>query len=81
MAYRISGSGLQNKLSISSSSVLPGTVQITPDGDLIIVMRDGQITGGYPRILQLTDKAQYKLAQCYSGQLINFQINESCKLL
>ena len=81
MAYRISGSGLHNKLSISSSSVLPGTVQITPDGDLIIVMRDGQITGGYPRILQLTDKAQYKLAQCYSGQLINFQINESCKLL
>ena len=74
MAYRLSGLKIKNKLSIASSSILPGTVQLTPNGDLIVVMRDGQITGGYPRILQLTDKSQSKLSQCYLGQKIIFKL-------
>ncbi len=48
---------------IASSPVLPGTVQWTPDGELLILMRDAQTTGGYPRILQLTVASVNKLVQ------------------
>ena len=57
MAYQLEES-LNNDLQpIITSAVLPGTVQLTPSGKLIILMRDCQITGGYPRILQLKESA------------------------
>jgi len=34
----------------SSQAVFPGVVQCTPSGKLIVVLQDGQTTGGYPRI-------------------------------
>ncbi len=48
---------------IITSPVQPGTIQLTPSGQLIILMRDAQTTGGYARIGQLTDLAIDKLAQ------------------
>lgn len=63
MGYRLHET-LQNSLSsILTSAVLPGTVQLTPSGKLIILMRDCQVTGGYPRILQLTPEAINVMAQ------------------
>ena len=53
---------------ILTSGVLPGTVQLTPSGELIILMRDCQVTGGYPRVLQLTEEAINILAQKRSSQ-------------
>ena len=50
-------------------------MKITPGGDIIILMRDSQTTGGYPRILQLTDKAIDFVAQKRTGSLIKFSIN------
>ena len=38
---------------IITSHVMPGTVQLTPGGDIIILMRDSQTTGGYPRVLHV----------------------------
>ncbi len=66
---------VENKLpSILSSGVLPGTVQLTPSGELIILMRDCQVTGGYPRVLQLTDNAINRLAQKTTGEVIRFKV-------
>ena len=76
MAYRLAGADTMNKISSLSASVMPGTVQLTPKGDLIIVMRDGQVTGGYPRILQLTESSQSVLSQFSKGKLISFKISE-----
>ena len=42
---------------------MPGTVQLTPQGKLIILMRDAQVTGGYPRIFQLTEQSINILSQ------------------
>jgi biotin-dependent carboxylase-like uncharacterized protein len=53
---------------IITAPVQPGTVQLTPSGQLIILMRDAQTTGGYSRILQLTDYAMNSLAQCEIGK-------------
>ncbi len=55
-----------------TSATVPGTVQVTPSGKLIILMKDGQTTGGYPRVLQLTAEAIAILAQKKSGDTIKF---------
>lgn len=68
MGYRLTET-IQNCLpSILTSAVLPGTVQLTPAGKLIILMKDCQVTGGYPRILQLTESAMYRLSQKTTNQ-------------
>ncbi|MEQ8424673.1 MAG: biotin-dependent carboxyltransferase family protein, partial [Cyclobacteriaceae bacterium] len=57
-----------------TSSVLPGTVQLTPSGKLIVLMKDCQTTGGYPRVLQLTGSGINKLAQKKANDIISFQL-------
>jgi antagonist of KipI len=57
---------------IITGPVIPGTVQFTPTGRLIILMRDCQTTGGYPRILQLNDFALNVLAQKIEGEAVRF---------
>ena len=59
---------------IYSSAVLPGTVQLTPSGQVIILTKDGQVTGGYPRILVLSDESLSQLGQRIKGQKIRFNI-------
>ena len=57
VGYRLKESLENNLPSILTSAVLPGTVQLTPSGKCIILMQDCQVTGGYPRILQLSEIA------------------------
>lgn len=59
---------------ILSSAVLPGTVQLTPSGHLIVLMNDGPVTGGYPRVLQLTRDAVSRLAQRGTGDAVRFVV-------
>lgn len=40
-----------------SSATFPGMIQCAPSGQLIVILNDGQTTGGYPRIAYLDDKA------------------------
>ena len=67
---------IENDLkSILTSAVLPGTVQLTPSGKLIVLMSDCQVTGGYPRVLQLSEWAVNQLSQKITGQTIRFELN------
>jgi biotin-dependent carboxylase-like uncharacterized protein len=74
MAYQLNELIDGNKVSMLTSATLPGTIQLTPAGKLIILMKDGQTTGGYPRILQLSDMAMSILAQKRSGDHISFKL-------
>ena len=66
---------LNNKLpQLLTSSVLPGTVQLTPSGKLILLTRDCQITGGYPRILQLSENSINRLSQKTTNNVIKFTL-------
>lgn len=58
--------------SIITGPVMPGTVQLTPSGKIIVLMRDCQTTGGYPRILQLSEKGIQVLSQKLPGEKIRF---------
>ena len=60
--------------SIVSSPVMPGTVQLTPSGRLIILCRDCQTTGGYPRVLQLDKNSIDSLSQKTIGEIIKFKL-------
>ena len=72
MGYSLN-EGIENTLpSILTSAVFPGTVQLTPSGKLIILMRDCQVTGGYPRVLQLTNTAINQLAQKKTNDTFQF---------
>ncbi|MDR7130763.1 biotin-dependent carboxylase-like uncharacterized protein [Algoriphagus sp. 4150] len=59
---------------MATAPVFPGTVQLTSGGRLIVLMKDAQITGGYPRILQITDAGLSVLAQKRPKQRIRFQL-------
>ncbi len=74
MAYQLEAV-LKNDLKpIITSPVLPGTVQLTPSGKLIVLMRDCQTTGGYPRVLQLKESAINVLSQKFTRQAILFKL-------
>jgi len=66
---------IENSLDpILTSAVLPGTVQLTPSGKLMVLMRDCQVTGGYPRILQLSEYAISRMSQKVAGEEVRFRI-------
>ena len=72
MAYQLEEKMGEHSISMLTSATLPGTVQITPSGKIIVLMKDGQTTGGYPRILQLTQEAISILAQKKAGDRVRF---------
>ena len=74
MAYQIEQSISGHTISMLTSATLPGTVQLTPSGKIIILMKDGQTTGGYPRLLQLSDMAISILAQKKYGDFVSFNL-------
>jgi biotin-dependent carboxylase-like uncharacterized protein len=76
MAYQLTETLSNNLDSIITSSVLPGTVQLTPSGKLIVLMRDCQTTGGYPRILQLKESSINVLAQKFADSEISFNFSK-----
>ncbi|MFL2666397.1 MAG: biotin-dependent carboxyltransferase family protein [Flavobacteriaceae bacterium] len=74
MAYQLNES-FNNQLNpIITSLVMQGTVQLTPSGKIIILMRDCQTCGGYPRILQVSKKSINKLSQKHMGNGIKFKL-------
>lgn len=72
MGYRIASPFSMDSVSMLSGAVRPGTVQITPSGTLLIAGVDGQVSGGYPRIFQLTEEALNVLVQKKEGDTIRF---------
>lgn len=76
MGIRLSGPELLAKVSHLKESVpvFPGIIQLTPQGQLIIILQDGQTTGGYPRIAYIRTNELNKLNQVKIGEEINFCI-------
>ena len=69
---------IQNNLDpIITGPVIPGTIQLTPSGNLIILMRDCQTTGGYPRIFQLSEIAMNIISQKVLGDKIIFKLDSN----
>jgi biotin-dependent carboxylase-like uncharacterized protein len=77
MGSRLSGPELKRKRAgdMLSSGVIPGTIQVPPSGQPIILMGDAQTTGGYPRIGVVIRADLWKLAQApLNGKLRLVQV-------
>jgi len=55
-----------------SEGVMVGAVQIPPDGQPIVLQRDAQSIGGYPKIGVIPEKSRSLLAQMAVGRTLRF---------
>jgi biotin-dependent carboxylase-like uncharacterized protein len=53
---------------IVSDGMVPGSVQVPPDGQPIVMLADGPTTGGYPKIATVITADLGRLAQLVPGQ-------------
>ncbi|TMI96073.1 MAG: biotin-dependent carboxyltransferase family protein [Bacteroidetes bacterium] len=77
MGYRLQGA-VQAKENgeLVSSAVSFGTIQLLPNGELIVLMADHQTTGGYPRIAHVVSAHLPRLAQKQPGDVIYFRLTD-----
>jgi antagonist of KipI len=76
MGYRLSGEPmvlLENKEMVSAS-VTKGTIQLLPDGQLIVLMADAQVSGGYPKLGFVIENDVSKLSQLGFQSKIEFEM-------
>ena len=77
MACLVGGFEKLSANEIITGPVQPGTVQLTPSGKCIVLMRDAQTTGGYARVLQLSEAGINTMAQKRAGEAVNFRLCKS----
>jgi antagonist of KipI len=75
MGYQLLGKSLRRVAEgeLLSTAVTPGTIQVTNNGDLVLLMADCQTTGGYPRIAQVAAVDLPLCAQLKPGDAIHFK--------
>ena len=80
MGYRLMGPSLNLKQEEPqvSTGVSFGTVQLLPDGQVIVLMADHQTAGGYPRIGHVISAHLPKLAQLRPSDCIHFSMVDVC---
>ncbi len=74
MGYRLDGPQIEHKgrADIVSDALLPGAVQVPKNGKPILLMRDAQTTGGYPKIAVVISPDLSVLGQAKPGCSIRF---------
>ncbi len=76
MGFRLRGKSLYllDDIELVSSAVNFGTIQLLPDGQMIVLMADCQTSGGYPRIAHIVSNDLPVLAQLGANDKVNFEI-------
>ncbi|MFZ1700243.1 MAG: biotin-dependent carboxyltransferase family protein [Pyrinomonadaceae bacterium] len=76
MGFRLAGEPItfSKPLELLSSAVSFGTVQLLPDGQLIVLMADHQTTGGYPRVGHVISRDLPLMAQLGPGDKVAFHL-------
>jgi len=74
MGIRLLGTALQYQGKPMISEGIPlGAVQVPPDWQPIVLLKDRQTIGGYPRLGALTPLALARLAQCLPGAKVRLR--------
>ena len=75
MGMRIEGRKLENIISsnIKSEGLVKGVIQVTSDGNPIIMFSDHGTIGGYPKIANVISADFDKLIQMIPGSIVKFQ--------
>jgi biotin-dependent carboxylase-like uncharacterized protein len=74
MGYRLEGPLIEHKgkADIVSDALLPGSVQVPKNGKPIVIMRDAQTTGGYPKIAVIVTPDVSLLGQAKPDDVVKF---------
>jgi len=75
MGYRVKGIALRQnkKQELLSTAITFGTIQLLPNGEMIVLMADHQTTGGYPRIGHVITADRSVLVQHRPNEKLSFQ--------
>lgn len=65
---------LAHSHSLASLAVSPGSIQLPPNGEPIVLLNDGQTTGGYPLLGTVISADLYHFAQLKPGDSIKFAV-------
>jgi allophanate hydrolase len=73
---RLSGPPLthRDQGEILTDGMVPGCIQVPPDGQPIVMMGDGPTTGGYPKIATVVSADLPGLAQLAPGDRLRFRV-------
>jgi biotin-dependent carboxylase-like uncharacterized protein len=73
--YRLQGSAVKPIVPIEKRShgIVPGVIQIPPNGQPIIQMRDAQTSGGYPKIAAVIRADLWRVGQARLGGKLRFE--------
>ncbi|WIW50510.1 biotin-dependent carboxyltransferase family protein (plasmid) [Bradyrhizobium sp. 62B] len=73
--YRLQGPAVTPKAPIEKRShgIVPGVIQIPPNGQPIIQMRDAQTSGGYPKIATVIQADLWRVGQARLGEKLRFE--------
>ena len=77
MGYRLTSKLKNDFYNLRSKIVIPGIVQFTPGGEIIIATADCQVTGGYLQILLLTIDSLSNLVQKPEGSEVKFSLSDN----
>lgn len=74
--YRLEGAPLvlSQRLELLSHGIVPGTVQVPPNGQPIIQLADANTCGGYPKIATIVEADLWRVAQAPVGARLRFVI-------
>lgn len=77
MGYRLSGESIKsNRDGILSEAISFGSIQVPPSGEPIILLKEHQTIGGYPKLGALITPDCFRLAQLRSGGKVTFEAIE-----
>jgi antagonist of KipI len=74
MGVRLLGPALRHSVNpdLLSSAVVPGTIQVPPDGQPIVLLADAQTIGGYPQVAHVIAVDLPVMAQLRPGEEVRF---------
>jgi allophanate hydrolase subunit 2 len=76
VGVRLSGPPLSRKINaeLPSEGLLRGAIQVPPSGQPLIFLADHPVTGGYPVIAVLAERARDHAAQLKPGDKLRFEL-------
>ncbi|MFW1677031.1 biotin-dependent carboxyltransferase family protein [Pontibacter sp. JAM-7] len=74
MGFRLKGQPIESGVSgLLSEGICFGAIQIPPDGQPIVLLKDRQTLGGYPKLGSLLPLDAFRLTQCRPGTEVRFE--------
>jgi len=76
MGARLEGNTLAWKKGVETNTapLVPGMIQLPPNGNPIVILQDGQTTGGYPRIAYIRQEELWKFNQIRFGRELRLKL-------